>query len=206
MIDYVLLWDKNISIDSLGSDFNRDDFRGDRYLNIGTQTAQGFEVSLSGPISSKVSFSANFSYLKGDLKVSPSELDSAETGGNHVQLFSNGNFITNDLTVEGLVRRPSTANLQLNYAPLAKLNLSISCQWADSRSDVYYDYLVAPGGALNSRAIQAYALWGFQASYFFNEKLTLRFRMENIFDNEYSEIAGYTTRGRGEYLKLTYSL
>ena len=206
MIDYVLLWDKNISIDELGSDFNRDDFRGDRYLNVGTQTSEGFEVSLSGPITKKISFLANFSYIKGDLKVSPSELDTAETGGNHVQLFSNGNFITGNQTVEGLVRRPSTANIQLNYALLTKLNLSITWQWADSRSDVYYDYYVAPGGALNSREIEAYSLWGFQASYFFNTKFAVRFRMENIFDKKYAEIAGYTTRGRGEYLKLTYSL
>jgi len=205
VIDYVYLWDKNIGIDTLGNDFSRDDFRGSRYLNIGTETAEGLEIAVSSALSEKCSLQANITLINGKINYHPEDADTMETGGNHIQLYSNGIFLTEAVEVSGLTRRPSTATVQFNYSPIQKLNLGFSLQYVDARTDVFYDSNLGPYGALNSGSISEYALTGFQVGYLVSKNLTVHFRMENIFDVKYQEIYGYTTRGRGAYLKLGFS-
>jgi vitamin B12 transporter len=205
VIDYVYLWDKNIGIDTLGNDFNRDDFRGSRYLNIGRETAEGIEIAMSSVLSEKCSLQANITLVNGKINYHPEDADSVQTGGNHIQLYNNGIFLTGEVEISGLTRRPPTANVQFNYSPVKKLNLGFSLQYVNARTDVFYDSNLGPYGALNSGSLSEYALAGFQAGYSFNKNMTLHFRMENIFDEKYEEIYGYTTRGRGGYLKLAFS-
>ena len=86
---------------------------------------------------------------------------------------------------------------------MQKLVLTGLAQYTGVRGDVYFDATLGPYGALNSHSVEAYSLASFEASYEFNRHLSLCGRMENVFDTQYQEIYGFSTRGRGVYLKLT---
>ncbi len=201
VVDYVYLWDKSKAIGSLS--FN--DYRGDTYANLGMQYAHGFEFSLTSKISGKLLLSGNLSMVQGKIKYNPSGIDAAHTGGNHIQLFSNGSFVTKETESIGLVRRPSTANISITYMPVKKLALRVDARFAGARSDIYYDAALGPFGALNTVGVEDYTLLDFSARYEIIKGFTAMLRVENIFDTKYSEIRGYATRGRGIYGGIRYS-
>ncbi|MBI4547878.1 MAG: TonB-dependent receptor [Ignavibacteriae bacterium] len=205
-IENVYLWDKNIGIDTLGSDWMRDDFRGDTYLNVGKQTTSGVEFTLNARISDKLSFSGNFSLVSGKLTYDPSNIDTSQTGGNHVQVYSNGAFITKEVETLGLVRRPNTANLSLTYKPIEQLALRIDVRYVGSRSDIYYESKLGPYGALGTVPVADYTLLDFSQRFTFSSHFSIGARIENVFNTRYAEINGFTTRGRGVYLSTGISL
>ncbi|MBI1769662.1 MAG: TonB-dependent receptor [Bacteroidetes bacterium] len=204
-IENVYLWDKNIGIDTLGSDWMRDDFKGDTYLNVGKQTKSGVEFTLNSRISDKLSFSGNFSLVSGKLTYDPSNIDTSQTGGNHVQVYSNGAFITKQVESLGLVRRPNTVNLSLTYMPIDRLSLRTDVRYVDSRSDIYYESKLGPYGALGTAPVADYTIVDLSTKYNLDAHFSIAGRMENIFDTKYSEINGFTTRGRGVYFSLKYN-
>jgi vitamin B12 transporter len=101
-IDFVYLWNKNKSTDSL----TYSDYCGDTYVNIGTQTNQGFEVGASSKLSAKLNLSANVSLENGRLGHDPSNVYTSHSHGNLVQLFSKGTFLNKQVQKYNLVRRP----------------------------------------------------------------------------------------------------
>jgi vitamin B12 transporter len=204
VIENVYLWDKNIGIDTLGNDRMRDDFRGDTYLNVGKQTTSGVEFTLNSTISDKLSFSGNFSVVSGKLTYDSSTIDTSQTSGNHVQVYSNGAFITKHVETLGLVRRPNIVNLSLTYLPLDRLSLRTDVRYVGSRSDIYYESKLGPYGALGTLPVADYTLVDVSAKYAFDEHLSIGTRIENVFDTRYAEINGFTTRGRGIYLSVRY--
>jgi vitamin B12 transporter len=127
-IEYVYLWDKNIPIEELGNDYTRDDFRGDTYLNVGTQYNQGMDLSFNFSATKWLLIDGNLSLVKGKIKYSPADIDTSHTQGNHVQLYSNGAFPVSDIETDGLVRRPSTANLGLTILPMKERKYSCKRQ------------------------------------------------------------------------------
>lgn len=205
-IEYVYLWDRNISIGSLGTDYLRDDYRGDTYLNVGRQTSDGFEVSVATLFSDRFSFSVNASIVKGKLEYHPSNVDGRHTGGNHVQLFSNGAFLDHTVEDPGLVRRPSTLNLQCSYRVLDRVFLHGAVKFVGNRNDITYNSLLGPYGALGTVGVSHYMLTDFSAKYVFNSNVSATLFVENLFNVKYSEIIGYTTRGRGVYGQLQIGL
>ena len=79
LIEYVYLWDNAIAIDTLGNDvWNRDDFRGDRYLNIGKQTTIGIELDIRAYLSPKLLFEANASLVSGKIEYNSSGVISSK--------------------------------------------------------------------------------------------------------------------------------
>lgn len=204
LIEDVYLWDKNIGIDTLGNDYARDDFRGDTYINVGKQTTNGAELSLTYHFTPALIVLGNFSLISGTLDYTPSNINLAQTGGNRVQLYSNGAFVTGNLETSGLARRPNTGNFGLIYSPSGKFKLRIDIRYAGRRNDVFYDSRLGPYGALGTTPIAAYAVTDFSQRYSFNESLSILGRFENIFNTKYSEISGFTTRGRGVYVALRY--
>jgi len=200
-IEYVYLWQAGKAISALGYS----DYLGDTYLNIAQQEVKGLEVGVEGKISKKITFKANFNYLKGSYSFSPDDLDLAYTGNNHVQLFSNGLFINDEKSSDRLVRRPSyQAFASLSYQPIAKLSLSGNVRLVDTRPDSFYDPTLGPNGALNAQEVDRYALLGFNANYHWSH-LFATLRMENLTNANYQEINGFNTRGRSLYLKLGYN-
>jgi vitamin B12 transporter len=201
VVDYVYLWDKSISVDSLSFG----DYKGDTYINLGTQYAHGFEFSLTSKITEKLLLSGNLSIVQGKIKYNASAIDTMHTRGNHIQLFSSGSFVTKETESIGLVRRPSTANVFITYTPVKKLALRVDARFAGARSDIYYDSALGPFGALNTVDVEDYTLLDFSARYEIIKGFTAMVRIENIFDRKYTEIRGYATRGRGIYGGVRYS-
>lgn len=200
LIEYVYLWDKNIGLDTLGNDWMRNDFRGDTYLNIGKQTTQGVEFYMSSKLMDNLVLSGNFSLVSGKLNFHPSGIGVEQTQGNHVQLYNNGNFLNKDVETLGLVRRPNTANLNLMYQPLNILYLNLNIRHVGSRSDIYYDSQRGPYGALGTVPVADYTLVDLSSKCNLNEYISFSVRIENLFNTKYSEINGYSTRGRSIYL------
>jgi len=204
-IEYVYLWDKNIGIDTLGNDFMRDDHKGDTYLNLGTQNIRGVELSYSTKLGDKFAISGNITLFNGILEYDQSMIDTTHTSGHHVQLFNSGEFINNELKKSGLLRRSNTSNLTLSYRPAEILTLSTSIRYVGPTSDVYYDSNLGPWGALGMLNVDDYTLIDFNSRIRFQNNFTIYFKIENIFDVDYSEILGYTTKGRGLSLSLRYT-
>jgi len=194
-IDYVYLWNKNI-----------DSLEGDTYLNIGTQTSSGIELNVKDRLNSWLFFEGNISLITGSLTYNPSDINSLQTGGNEVQLFSNGAFLTNQVESMKLVRRPNTANASLTYLPIDMLVLRMDLKIVSSRNDTYYDSNLGPYGALASIPLSSYTLIDFSQKFIINNDWFMSGKIENIFNVQYSEILGYTSRGRGFYLSVNYRI
>ncbi|HVA98134.1 MAG TPA: TonB-dependent receptor, partial [Bacteroidia bacterium] len=201
-IEYVYLWNSKTSVDSL----SYSDYIGDTYINVGTQTNTGFEFTISSQLSEKINFSANMSIVNGTLQYKPSSIDTNQTHGNYVQLFNGGAFITQKVNAFGLLRRPeNNINIAMTYQPIKKLILRMDVRMVGARTDAVFVSNLGPYGAEGTTDVAAYTLVDFNAKYNFCKHFSAGFRMENIFNTPYSEINGYTTRGRGEYVNLRYN-
>jgi vitamin B12 transporter len=205
-IEYVYLWDKNIGLDTLGNNWMRDDYRGDTYLNLGTMRTSGIEMLLHSELSESFRCGLNVTLLKGSLEYNPSTINASHTEGNHVQIFSNGRFLNTNISSVALTRRPSTANMYISYSPIYQLLLRLDIKIVGKRNDAYYDSNLGPYGALGSVSIDSYTLFDFSQRLIVNENIAIHGRIENLFNKKYSEIRGFTTRGRGAYIGLNISL
>jgi len=197
IIEWVYLWDKNTAIDSL----NYTSYRGDTYLNLGKLTTEGVEMSVHSALSKKLLLSANFSYARGWQDYSAANIDSAKTHSNHVQLFSNGKFLTDDFRADGLTRRPVMANITLTYYPAKKVFCKAIVKYVAKRNDFY----LQPDFTLGRIPVDAYTLVDFAGGVKFDANTSALVRVENVLDLSYSEIRGYTSRGRGIYLTVNYT-
>lgn len=200
MIDYVNLWNKNSSIDSLGWM----DGVGATYVNVGTLYSNGVEISLRSELSEKVYIIANASLVQGKIVLLSNGIDTAQTKGHHVQLYSSGAFITGETEQLGLSRRPTTARITLGWKPVKGLDLSTTLRMAGARSDLYYDYSIYPSGGLSTLLVKDYTLLDMNASWKHSSGIGATLRIENIFDTQYAEINGFRTRGRGVYFGVRY--
>jgi vitamin B12 transporter len=201
-IEYVYLWEKSVSIDQLGKDFSRNDFRGDTYLNLSRQTTRGFEGTFGTRLGDRWSITANLSVVGGTLEYHPSDINQLQTQGHWVQLYGNGAFLTQDLQSTDLVRRPNTANVSLEYRAMEAWTLRFDVRHAGQRSDVYYDSQRGPYGALGSQPVEAYTIVDLLQHFQFGKDWSANFRVENVMNKKYLEINGFTTRGRGVYLNI----
>lgn len=203
LIDYVYLWNKNTAVQSLGYL----DYLGDTYLNISQQKVQGMELSGKWLILPKLSWSANITWLANtEITYKQSDLDANKTGGNHVQLFANGAFITGDGSSKNLTRRPSATGFsEIRYQASSAFHVILDYRLASQRSDSYYDYALGPFGALNQRNVATYQLIDVGGFYRLNKNISLTAKIENIFDTQYQEILGYNTRGRSAYLRVNFT-
>jgi outer membrane receptor protein involved in Fe transport len=110
-----------------------------------------------------------------------------------------------DVNVEGLIRRPSTANFSFTYSPFSRLFIRSVVKYVSGRNEVYYDYSLGPFGALGITSLKPYVLVDFISGVNINRNFSATGRIENLFNTKYSEIRGYSTRGRGIYLTVNYS-
>jgi outer membrane cobalamin receptor len=177
---------------------------GDTYLNIARQVVNGVEVEGNAALG-KFGLRGNVSWIHGNIYVKPSDINSTETGGNHVQLFNYGVFVTNEFEVDKLVRRPNlTAYVQLSFDFRANLSASVAYRHAGSRFDSGYDENLGPYGALNQFEVGKYNLIDLAMNWGIRKDLALGLKVENLFDESYQEILGFQTRGRSAYVKLSY--
>ncbi|HNQ61139.1 MAG TPA: TonB-dependent receptor [Bacteroidia bacterium] len=206
-IEYAYLWDGAISIGELGSDFSRDDYRGDRYLNAGSGNTYGMELNLRYMLTKKLSVAAGLSVIQGELNYTISPEEKKALNNTHVQLYNNGVFLTSRTRNEpGLIRRPNTFKGEIIYSPLDKFKIRSVVRYVDIREDVFYDTQIKPQGALNTVSVDEYFLVDLLFTYKLGQHLSLSAFLDNISNEKYSEIRGFSTRGRGLYFKITYQL
>lgn len=191
-IDYVYLWNGSKPINSLGFA----DYRGDTYLNTGKQVNSGFETGLDIFFGPKWTFSTNFSNNDGKLYFDPSYLNAGKTANNHVQLYSNGAFITGNLN-DQTVRRPAQiVNASLRYKPNTKWLVQADMRSIGSRQDVAYVGNLGPFGALGKQSVAGFTLFNLSANWNIHPNASLQTAVFNLFNQEYLELNGYRTRPR----------
>ncbi len=200
-VDYVYLWNKNQEISSL----TYFDYLGDTYINLGKQTNHGIEFSIRSKISKKLSIAGNFSLVNGKLEYNPDDLDNTHIDGNHIQLYSNGAFISKETERLGLVRRPNTANMNITWLPFKDFMVTADLRYVGNRNDVSYDSSLGPYGALGTVGLEDYTLLDLRIKYNIIKGFTMMLHAENLLNTDYYEIRGYSTRGRGFYAGIGYS-
>lgn len=203
VIEYVYLWDGNTAIDNLAGG----DYLGDTYLNISQQEINGLEFGVNLYPISRLSFSGNITLTESTLIFSPGDIDESYTGGNQVQVYESGEFVTDKNELEGLTRRPQiSAAFQATYNPLSKLHIRLSSQYVGSRDDVFYSANLGPFGAQDRSQVSGYSITDLSAGYDVSERISVSAKVNNVFNTDYVEINGYQTRGRGLILSGRYNL
>ena len=201
-IDYVYLWNKSKSIDAL----TFSDYRGDTYLNIGKQTNEGFEINMLIALSPKFDVNINGSINNGKLNFNKSFVDTLKTQGHHIQLYGNGEFLSQAVETKQLVRRPSSmGNFNVTYKPNAALKFLLDVRSISDRQDVFYNSRLGPFGALGRANVRSFVLFNVSAFWALNNQWKANIQFHNIFNKKYQEINGYNTRGRGIWAGLNFS-
>lgn len=199
-IEYVYLWDGSKDIDSLG--FGDD--RGDTYINLSEQRVNGIEASGEFRINEKWSVSGNVSVMITKAKFDPENASIEHTEGHHIQLFESGAFLDATENIVGLTRRANTANFTLKFTPVENLTMYGGMRYVSPRVDVFYDGSLGPFGALNSQMVDEFVLYDAGVFLQMNSMLSAGVRVNNILDRDYTEIFGYSTRGRGVFLTMRF--
>jgi len=202
-IEYIYLWDGNTAVNDL--DYSH--YRGDTYVNSATQIVSGIEAGGNVRLSQRLSLSGNISLLRGEVEISKDDIDPEKTGPHHIQLFNYGVFLSGTMQQEDLVRRPDfLGNAQLTYLPVKAFSVTAAYRHAGSRFDSAYDPSSGPYGALKRNKITAYDLFDITFNYKLNSHFSFIAKVENILDEEYSEIEGYATRGRSIYGRIVFKI
>ena len=202
VIEYVYLWDG-----SSAGNISAGDYLGDSYINASRQDVMGVEASITAYPIDQLRLKGNLSLTQSSLTIEPDDINESYTGGNLVQIYETGQFITAETEIEGLTRRPAVnAFVSATYEATDALRLSIDSEFVGSRDDVFYSANLGPYGAQDRSEISGYNLTDVSLRYELNQQLSLTGQVENVFNTEYQEINGYQTRGRALYVKATFSL
>ncbi len=206
-IEYVYLWNKDTPTELLASDYNRDDYRGDHYINAGNAEVYGAEFNLNYKFLPDFRLVLNLSYAQSELEYSNSKNNEALMREAQVQLYNNGHFLSSENFVQkGLIRRPNTAKAEFIYSGIKKLQSGLVIRYIDDRDDVFYDTQIKPQGALSTVSVDQYILLDVNISYQLSTRVFISSRAENIMNSKYAEIRGFSTRGRAVYFKIAYNL
>jgi vitamin B12 transporter len=145
--------------------------------------------------------------MNGTTLYSADNIDTVHTGGNHIQLFESGVFLSDQNNeVINLTRRPNAiANIGITFQPVKAVNIIFNSRFVGSRNDVFYNPSIKPYGAMDRKLLGAYNVSELQFNFELSKNLLAVFKFENIFNAEYEEIAGFSSRPRGFYLKLAYT-
>ncbi|MBN2213120.1 MAG: TonB-dependent receptor [Bacteroidales bacterium] len=205
-IRYVYLWDSEIGLDTVGMDWMRDDYRGDTYLNLGRMTTRGIEFSLWTMIGNKITVKGNLILQQGSLEYMPDDIDISVTRGHHVQLYESGKFLDQQAKIDRLARRYDCFNLYVGYQIGKSSDLALNINHTGKKDDIFYSMMIMPFGALDTRLLDSYTLYHLSFRQQISKSVTLSLRIQNLFNKSYTELLGYSTRGRGFYLNIGFSL
>ena len=206
VIEYVYLWNPSVLIDSLTTDFNRDDFRGDTYVNAGKQITTGGTFLLEGNLFPKLEFASSLTLGKGKLYYSNSDFDTTHSGGNQIQFISNGAFLSSADSDNELVRRPATATASINYSVNNKFQIFASCFYTGTYYDVFYNSGILPYGALQNTLIPNRIDFNSGITCQISSEFFVVLSCNNLLNEKKTELNGFTTTGRTFNLKLNYKL
>lgn len=135
------------------------------FNNLENQQDSGFEFS-AGVNSNDWHISLAYIYLTGM---------STDTGGNIIS--------------EDLLRRPqSQIDFSINYTGIDRLNLGVNLNYTGDRQDLLFDFTTFE---VNPVTLESYNTVNINAQYQLNEAFELYGFLQNAFDNEFEEIAGF---------------
>jgi vitamin B12 transporter len=98
---------------------------------------------------------------------------------------------TNDTTGEKLLRRPEhTLGFNVNWSPSERLTLGMGGYWLQDRSDIDPESYATIEG-------DNYFIARLYGSFSLCENAAVNLRIENAFDEDYDEVAGFPGRGLG---------
>jgi len=204
-IEYAYLWNGAVPAGQLGTDFTRDDYRGDTYINTGTTDMYGLEIQMTISPVRNVTLQTSLSLMDGKIKYQADEILTGRFSSYHVQLYNNGRFLTTTpMNQESIIRRPNMARLQLTYTGFKRFTPDVSVNYVDDREDVFYDTQIMPQGALNTIRVEKYALVNLSLSYNAGKNILMSACSNNILDEKYSEVRGFTTRGRSILFRIVW--
>ncbi|REJ99827.1 MAG: TonB-dependent receptor [Bacteroidetes bacterium] len=204
-IEYAYLWNGVVALDSLATDFSRDDFRGDTYVNAGEQESYGLDLRSEVQLSKGFSLLAGVTIIQGNFNFDPDD-DISKNYIEHIQLFNSGIFLKDQKEIiRGLSRRPSSAQITLRYN-VKKINAWYRVRHTEPRLDVFYDTQIKPQGALATTELADYTLSDVGLGFKFNDRIQANTRIENIFNEKFMEIRGFRSKGRSAYLSLIFVL
>lgn len=202
VIEYVYLWNKNTSVENL----TFADYLGDTYLNVSRQDIYGVEIGVNASLFSTISVTGNVSMYESELSFSTDVIDPSYTGGNHIQIFESGKFISREDDIDGLTRRPSfSATWDISYRPENDLEISLLTRYVGQRDDIVFSSTLGPFGALDRSELDGYVISDLKLRYGLPNGFRAGIKIENIFNSDYTEITGFNTRGRGMFGNLQYS-
>ncbi|MCM5662862.1 TonB-dependent receptor plug domain-containing protein [Galbibacter mesophilus] len=84
------------------------------------------------------------------------------------------------------------ANASIQYELFTKTNFGLQYQYTGERLDIQYN----PDFTSQNVELDAFSLLNFNVNHSFSEKFTVFVNFDNILNEDYEEILGYTTRGR----------
>jgi vitamin B12 transporter len=120
-------------------------------------------------------------------------------------LFLNFNTTYTKLDEDLSLRIPEIKiNARFDYQVLKSTVLSLSYQFNDSREDSVFNSTTF---ANDSVTLESYGLLDFYVSHkIINNKMTLFANVTNIFNEDYQELFGFSTRGRGVNIGFSLNL
>ncbi|MDZ7682548.1 MAG: hypothetical protein U5J63_12765 [Fodinibius sp.] len=89
VIEYNYLWDG-----SSAGNITAGDYLGDTYVNASQQDVMGVEVSATAYPINRLQLQGNVSLTQSSLTFGPDDIDASYTGGNLVQIYESGQFVT----------------------------------------------------------------------------------------------------------------
>lgn len=205
-IQYVYLWDKTVATEILRSDWTRDDFRGDTYLNLGSLTTKGAELSLWAKIGNRITLKGNMNLQSGLYEYDMAASQPGIVNDYHIQLFESGRFLDQNVNINKLSRRSDNFNLFADYRLTRSTNLGIGIFHTGKKNDIFYSAGILPFGGLDFKPLNSYTLCNLSIRQQINNYLSASVRVQNLFNKKYTELLGYSTRGRGLYLNLGFVL
>lgn len=118
--------------------------------------------------------------------------------------FVNGKQLIENQAEANLFRRPKHS-LGLNFRAEIdpKFSASLMCKWVGTRQDRYYDAISMD---MINLGLDAYTLVDVSAQYALQKKWSVFVDVKNIFDTDYVDFSGYTTKGANFTLGLNWSI
>lgn len=132
-----------------------------------------------------------YSNSEEDFTVNGVEIETTVTPIKSLIIDANYTFTENRDKVS--LRIPKhKVNAGIQYELLKKTNFGFQYQFTGKRLDIQYN----PDFTSENVELDAFSLLNFNINHQFSNKFTVFLNLDNIFNEEYAELVGYTTRGR----------
>jgi len=132
------------------------------------------------------------------IKTQGVELETSLPLHKSLNLTGNYTFLQHETDVLSRRNPKHKVNANLSYILKEKTSLSLAYQYTDVRKDVFF----TPSFTTEDKVLKPYNLVNFFVNHQLTNQLEINASLVNVFDEEYTEIFGYSTKGRNYTLGL----